>query len=63
MPKIIVHIDRGGDWATTSRILTNLNAQGVPYDIIGESYYPFFQGTLSALSNCVTNAAPGFGKP
>jgi arabinogalactan endo-1,4-beta-galactosidase len=63
MPKIIVHIDRGGDWATTESYFQNLNAQGVPYDIIGESYYPFFQGTLSALSTCVTNAAATFGKP
>ena len=42
MPKIAVHIDRGGDWATTESYFDNLNAQGVPYDIIGESYYPLF---------------------
>ena len=29
MPKIIVHIDRGGDWATTESFFDNLNAQGV----------------------------------
>ena len=63
MPKIVVHIDRGGDWATTESYFDNLNAQGVPYDIIGESYYPFFQGSLTALSTCVTNAAATFGKP
>ena len=30
MPKIIVHIDRGGDWATTESYFDNLNAHGVP---------------------------------
>jgi arabinogalactan endo-1,4-beta-galactosidase len=63
MPKIIVHIDRGGDWATTEWFFDNLNYQGVPYDIIGESYYPFFQGAPSDLANCLTNAAARYGKP
>ena len=63
MPKIIVHIDRGGDWATTESYFDNLNAQGVPYDIIGESYYPFYQGSPASLSNCLNNAATRYGKP
>jgi len=63
MPRIIVHIDRGGDWGTTRAYFDNLNAQGVPYDIIGESYYPFYHGPLTALANCVTNAAKRYGKP
>ena len=48
MPKIIVHIDRGGDWSTTQWFFDNLNAQSVPYDMIGESYYTFFQDHLPA---------------
>jgi arabinogalactan endo-1,4-beta-galactosidase len=63
MPKIVIHIDRGGDLATTTNFFVNLEAQGVPFDIIGESYYPFFQGSLSAMSNCVVGAANMFGKP
>lgn len=63
MPKIIVHIDRGGDWGTTKSYFENLNAQGVPYDIIGESYYPFYQGSPASLDNCLSNAAIEFGKP
>lgn len=62
-PQFIVHIDRGGDWATTQWFFDNLNAQGVPFDIIGESYYPFFHGPLSGLDNCLTNAALRYGKP
>jgi arabinogalactan endo-1,4-beta-galactosidase len=63
MPKIVVHIDRGGDWATTQWFFQNLEAESVPFDIIGESYYPFFQGSPTALGTCLTNAANYFGKP
>ena len=63
MPKIIVHIDRGADWATTEWFFDNLNAQGVPYDIIGESYYPFFHGPLANVTTCLSNAAVRYGKP
>lgn len=63
MPKIIVHIDRGGDWATTEWFFDNLNAQGVPFDIIGESYYPFFHGPLTNLNTCLSNAAVRYSKP
>ncbi|MGD1089386.1 MAG: glycosyl hydrolase 53 family protein [Verrucomicrobiota bacterium] len=63
MPKIIVHIDQGGNWANTEWFFDNLDYQGVPFDIIGESYYPFFQGSPSSLSNCLNNAAIRYGKP
>jgi arabinogalactan endo-1,4-beta-galactosidase len=63
MPKIIVHIDRGGDWATTMWFFDNLNFQGVPYDIIGESYYPWWHGSPTSLNICLSNAAVRYGKP
>jgi arabinogalactan endo-1,4-beta-galactosidase len=63
MPKIIVHIDRGADWNTTKWFFDNLDVQKVPYDIIGESYYPFFHGPLTNLNVCLSNAAIRFHKP
>ena len=63
MPQIIVHIDRGGDWATTLWFFDNLSNQGVPFDIIGESYYPFYQGSPANLNICLSNAAVRYGKP
>jgi arabinogalactan endo-1,4-beta-galactosidase len=62
-PPIIIHLDRGGDWSTTQWFFDNLNQQGVAYDIIGESYYPFWHGPLSGLANCLTNAARRYGRP
>jgi hypothetical protein len=63
MPKIFVHIDSGANWTTTEWFFDNLAAEGVPYDIIGLSYYPFYQGSLINLNICLTNAALMFGKP
>ena len=63
MPKIIVHIDRGGDWGATQWFFDNLNQQGVPFDIIGQSYYPFWHGSLDALRNCLTNTVSRYQKP
>jgi arabinogalactan endo-1,4-beta-galactosidase len=62
-PKIIIHIDRGGDWATTQWYFTNVNSQGISFDIIGESYYPQYHGPLAQAQTCLTNAANTFGKP
>jgi arabinogalactan endo-1,4-beta-galactosidase len=62
-PRIVVHIDRGGDWATTQWFFDRLLQQKVPFDIIGQSYYPFWHGSLNALGNCLSNTAARYGKP
>lgn len=63
MPKVVIHIDRGADWEGTKWFFDNLNRQAVPYDIIGESYYPFYHGPPANLADCVSNAAKRYGKP
>ena len=63
LPKIVVHIDRGGDWNATKWFFDNLNRQGVPYDIIGESYYPFYHGPPDNLTACITNAVERYHRP
>lgn len=62
-PRIVVHIDRGGDWAGTQWFFDRLQQQQVQFDIVGQSYYPFWHGTLSDLRTCLTNAAQRYGKP
>lgn len=39
-PRIMIHIDRGGDPVKTKWFFDKLNSYGVPYDVIGQSYYP-----------------------
>ena len=63
MPAIVVHIDRGGDWGGTQWFFDHLLQQQVPFDIIGESYYPFWQGSLDNLRNCLTNTAARYSQP
>jgi len=63
LPKIIIHIASGGDWSTTQWFFDNLiQSQHVQFDCIGESYYPFYQGSLSNLNLCLSNAALRYGK-
>jgi len=62
-PKIMIHIDRGGDWNTTKWYFDNIQNQQIPFDIIGQSYYPWWHGDFDALRNCLTNTANRYGKP
>lgn len=62
-PKILIHIDRGGDWSGTRWFFDNLAQQQVEFDIIGESYYPWWHGSPDALRQCLTNVTQRYGKP
>lgn len=62
-PKIMIHIDRGGDWKATQWFFDNLRQQQVEFDLIGQSYYPFWHGNLSALRDCLNRTADRYGKP
>jgi arabinogalactan endo-1,4-beta-galactosidase len=62
-PWIMVHIDKGGDWQGTRWFFDGIGAQGVQFDIIGESYYPYFQGPLAGLKTTLMNAAARYHKP
>jgi arabinogalactan endo-1,4-beta-galactosidase len=62
-PKILIHIDRGGDWSGTRWFFDNLTQQQVEFDIIGESYYAWWHGSPDALRQCLTNATQRYGKP
>jgi len=48
-PKIMIHIDKGGDRKATKWFFDKLNSYDIPYDTIGQSYYPWWQGSLSDL--------------
>ena len=38
-------------------------AGGVAFDVIGQSHYPFFHGTLTAMRANVDDLATRYGKP
>ncbi len=47
--RVMVHIDRGGDNAGCRWFFDHLRAQQVNFDVIGLSYYPWWQGALEKL--------------
>lgn len=60
--KIMIHIDRGGDNTGSRWFFDNLLAQNVDFDIIGLSYYPWWQGTLNDLELNVNDLAQRYDK-
>lgn len=48
-PKIMIHIDQGGNIAKTKYFFDHLNRYDIHYDVIGFSYYPWWHGTLMDL--------------
>lgn len=60
--RIMIHIDRGGDNTGARWFFGNLAAQGVQFDVIGLSYYPWWHGTLAQLRNNMNDLATRYGK-
>jgi arabinogalactan endo-1,4-beta-galactosidase len=48
-PKILMHIDRGGDKAATKYFFDQCHRHGIEFDVVGQSYYPWWHGTLDEL--------------
>jgi len=48
-PGIMVHIDRGGNKKFTKNYFDTLNSYNISYDVIGQSYYPWWHGALLDL--------------
>jgi arabinogalactan endo-1,4-beta-galactosidase len=62
-PFIMIHIDRGGDRETTQWFFDNLLKRGVQFDVIGQSYYPFWHGTILDLRENLRFTAERYHKP
>jgi arabinogalactan endo-1,4-beta-galactosidase len=63
VPKIVIHIDCGGDWPVTRWFFDHLAAARVDYDIIGESFYPFYHGTPENLQANLIHCESAYHKP
>jgi len=48
-PQVMIHIDQGGNKVKTKYFFDKLNAYHVNYDVIGQSYYPWWHGSLNDL--------------
>ncbi|HWL98615.1 MAG TPA: arabinogalactan endo-1,4-beta-galactosidase [Nocardioidaceae bacterium] len=61
-PRTMVHIDRGGDNAGTRYFFDRLLAHDVEFDVIGQSYYPFWHGSLDDLTANLVDTASRYDK-
>jgi arabinogalactan endo-1,4-beta-galactosidase len=61
-PKIMIHIDKGGNKIATKYFFDKLNSYGVQYDVIGQSYYPWWHGSLLDLRDCLNFSAAEYKK-
>ena len=61
--ELMIHIDRGGDWPSTLKFLEHFERHEVDFDVIGQSFYPWWHGTLRDLGDNLTATADRFGKP
>ncbi len=59
-PRTMVHIAAGGDARWAVSFFTHLEAVGVTPDLLGLSYYPFWNGSLDDLGRTVTALAERF---
>ena len=60
--KIMLHYSQGGSAGGTQWFFDHMNAYGVPYDLIGLSYYPWWHGSLSSLQANLDATASRYGK-
>lgn len=49
VPRIMIHIDKGGNKQATRYFFDKLQSLGVEFDVIGQSYYPWWHGSLLDL--------------
>lgn len=60
--RIMLHYGQGGNAAGTQWFFDHVGQAGIPYDVIGLSYYPWWHGALSALAANLAAAANRYGK-
>ena len=61
-PQIMIHIDKGGDKDFTKYFFDKIAAYGIQYDVIGQSYYPWWHGSLLDLRECLNFTAKAYDK-
>ena len=61
--QVMLHFDEGGNNADSTRFFDHMVSGGVPFDVIGLSYYPFFHGQLNQMRSNVDALATRYGKP
>jgi len=61
-PRIMIHVDHGGDIPLTRWFFDRIRDYEIPYDTIGFSFYPWSHGTLPDLKATLEFAAAQYNK-
>lgn len=61
-PKVMIHIDKGGDKDFTEYFYDKIHDYNIKYDVIGQSYYPWWHGSLLDLRECLNFTALKYDK-
>jgi arabinogalactan endo-1,4-beta-galactosidase len=62
-PKIMIHIDQGGNKERTKYFFDNILSRKIEFDYIGQSYYPWWHGSLLDLRGNMIFMAKEYKKP
>jgi arabinogalactan endo-1,4-beta-galactosidase len=62
-PKIMIHIDQGGNQAKTKYFFDKFLSYRIGFDYIGQSYYPWWHGSLLDLRDNMIFTAKEYKKP
>lgn len=62
-PQIMIQIDQGGNMDKTKYFFDKLLSYGIEFDIIGQSYYPWWHGSLLDLRENMFFMATTYKKP
>jgi arabinogalactan endo-1,4-beta-galactosidase len=60
--RVMIHIDCAGDWPVTKWYFDQLKDHEVDYDIIGQSYYPYWHGTMQNVSDNLKRTSERYQK-
>jgi arabinogalactan endo-1,4-beta-galactosidase len=61
-PKIMIHIDKGGNKDYTKKWFDRLNSYDIRYDVMGQSYYPWWHGSILDLRETLNFMANSYKK-
>ena len=61
-PVVMIHIDKGGDKKATKYFFDHCKELGVEFDAIGQSYYPWWHGSIADLKENLAFMAAEYKK-
>jgi arabinogalactan endo-1,4-beta-galactosidase len=62
-PRIMIHIERSGDYDVAVSFFDNLISRHVHFDVIGLSYYPYWHGDLPTMQKNLLMLALRYRRP